>query len=164
MFIYSLKASTVKFFTVLTLSVIALVTLIVFIPKSDEAVSQSVYTDGQSVSFDKIKTNEDRISFLSQFGWEVEAEPAEEAQITVPAEFDKVFIAYNELQKQQGLDLGKYKKKKMVRYTYVVTNYPDYDGKVYANIIVYRNRVVGGDICSADTNGFLHGFALEKRS
>lgn len=162
MFIYSLKASTVKFFTVLALSVVALITLIVFIPKSDEAHSLSVYTDSQSVTFDKIKTNEDRISFLSQFGWEVEAEACEEAQITIPAEFDKVFIAYNELQKQQGLDLGKYKKKKMVRYTYVVTNYPDYDGKVYANIIIYRNRVVGGDICSADTNGFLHGFTLEK--
>ena len=32
----------------------------------------------------------------------------------------------------------------MTRYTYKVLNYPNYDGTVYANILVYRNRVVAG--------------------
>jgi len=32
------------------------------------------------------------------------------------------------------------------------------EGKVYANILVYRNKVIGGDICSADASGFIHGF------
>ena len=45
-----------------------------------------------------------------------------------------------------------------MRYTYEVTNYEDYDGVVYANLIVYRGRVIGGDICSADVTGFIHGF------
>ena len=39
-----------------------------------------------------------------------------------------------------------------------MTNYPDYEGTVYANVLVYRNRVIGGDICSADVSGFVHGF------
>ena len=45
-----------------------------------------------------------------------------------------------------------------MRYTYEITNYPDYKGTVYANLIVYRDRIIGGDICTADVNGFIHGF------
>ena len=36
--------------------------------------------------------------------------------------------------------------------------YPEYEGKVFANVLVYRGKVVGGDICSADVSGFVHGF------
>ena len=56
------------------------------------------------------------------------------------------------------MDLSKYKKKTVTRYTFVVTDYEGYEGTVYANVLVYRNRVIGGDICSADVNGFIHGF------
>ena len=45
-----------------------------------------------------------------------------------------------------------------MRYTYEITNYDGEDGVVYANILIYRNRVIGGDICSADVTGFIHGF------
>ena len=86
------------------------------------------------------------------------AEPVEVKTVTIPSEFDKVFAAYNELQKEQGLNLSKFKNKEVTRYTFSVTNYPDYDGTVYANVLVYRNRVIGGDVCSADVNGFIHGF------
>ena len=50
----------------------------------------------------------------------------------------------------------------MVRYCYNITNYPDYDGEVTATLLVYRNKVIGGDISSADVNGFTHGFRNEK--
>ena len=82
--------------------------------------------------------------------------PVEECEIVIPREFDKVMTSYNEIQKQQGLDLSKYAKKTATRYTYKITNYPDYNGTVYANIITYRNKVISGDICSADAKGFLH--------
>jgi hypothetical protein len=29
---------------------------------------------------------------------------------------------------------------------------------VLANVLVYRNRVIGGDVCSADVTGFVVGF------
>jgi len=164
MFVYSFKASTLKFAGIAALSLALLIVLIAIIPNmgsGTEKMSKSASVgevEAASVNFDKIKTNEDRIAFLAQFGWEVEPQPAEEATVTIPSEFDRVFVSYNELQKRQGLDLTKYKRKEMTRYTYIVTNYPDYDGVVYANLLVYRNKVVGGDICSADVNGFLHGF------
>ncbi|MBQ8448815.1 MAG: DUF4830 domain-containing protein, partial [Clostridia bacterium] len=84
--------------------------------------------------------------------------PIEEVEVSIPAEFDTVYIGYNDIQKAQGLNLAKYKGKEVVRYTYEVTNYEGYDGTVYINLLVYRNKVVGGDVCSADASGFIHGF------
>ena len=156
MFIYSVKASTLKFLGVICVSLVAIITLIAFVPAYGEG-SISASKDNE-ISYTGVKTNEDRIAFLAQFGWEVKGEPVEEREITIPSEFDKIFTGYNEIQKRQGLDLSDYKKKKVVRYTYEVTNYDGANGTVYANVIVYRNRVIGGDICSADVTGFVHGF------
>jgi len=160
MFVYSVRASSIRFFGIVTVSVLALITLVALIPTYEPVAAAAL---SESISYDKIKTNEDRIGFLSQFGWQVSSEPEEETTVTIPAEFDKVFLGYNELQKRQGLNLSKYKRKEVTRYTYTVTNYPGYDGKVYANILVYRNKVIGGDICSADVNGFIHGFSSDVK-
>ncbi len=159
MFIYSLRASTLKFFAVVCVALVTLITLIAFIPAygSDGGFVASASKDVE-IKYDGVKTNEDRIEFLKQFGWEVNPEAKESAEVTIPAEFDKIFTGYNEIQRRQGLDLSKYKKKNVMRYTYEVTNYEGATGTVYANILVYRNRVVGGDICSADVTGFIHGF------
>ena len=159
MFVYSLRASTLKFFAVICVALTALITMITFIPGYDTGELGYITTGTQKeISYDKIKTNEDRVNFLSQFGWQVKSEPVESAEITIPEEFDKVFTGYNEIQKRQGLDLSRYKNKNVMRYTYEITNYNGEDGKVYANVIVYRNKVIGGDVCSANVNGFIHGF------
>ena len=158
MFIYSLKASTVKFCAVVCVALATLITLIAFVPVAavDRDAAASMNAD---IDYTGIKTNDDRIKFLSQFGWQVEQEPVEVLEVTVPESFDKIFSSYNEIQKRQGLDLSKYKKKNVTRYTYKITNYDGYDGTVYANILVYRNKVIGGDVCSADVKGFMHGLA-----
>lgn len=156
MFIYSLKASTLKFFAVVCVSLVAVITLIAFVPAYGED-NISASKDGE-ITYTGVKSNEDRIAFLSQFGWEVKSEPVEKCEVTIPEQFDKIFAGYNEIQKRQGLDLSDYKKKKVMRYTYEITNYEGSSGIVYANVIVYRNRVIGGDVCSADVTGFIHGF------
>lgn len=159
MFIYSLRASTLKFFAVVCVALVTLITLITFIPDySSVSASADNREISKSYNYDKIKTNEDRVNFLSQFGIEVKPEPVESVEITVPSSFDKIFTGYNEIQKKQGLDLSKYKNKKIMRYTYEVTNYEGYEGRVYATVLIYRNKVVGGDVCSADVKGFIHGF------
>ena len=156
MFIYSLRASTLKFFGILCVALVTLITLIAFIPAQAQ---DSAETAGEvEIVYDGIKTEEDRVGVLRQFGWEVKGEPVKVAEVTIPSEFDKVFSAYNEIQKEQGLDLKKFKNKEVTRYTFSVENYPNYEGTVYANVLVYRNRVIGGDICSADVTGFVHGF------
>jgi hypothetical protein len=155
MFVYSLRASTLKFFGVILLSVITLIILIAFIPTIEPAPSSIAIADSVKITYTNIKTNEDRIAFLKQFGHNVNSEPTEEVEITVPGVFDRVMTEYNQLQRQQGFDLTKYERKKVTRYTYIINNYNGYDGTVYANILVYRGKVVGGDVCSADLNGFV---------
>ena len=156
MFIYSLRASTLKFFAVICIALVTLITLIAFIP----AYGESAPTSGEAaeIVYDGIKTESDRKNFLRQFGWEVSGDPVKVASVTIPSQFDKIFTDYNEIQKRQGLDLTDYQKKKVTRYTYQITNYEGSDETVYANLLVYRNRVIGGDICSANTTGFIHGF------
>ena len=161
MFVYSLRASTLKFFGVVCVALVSLITLIAFIPTytaGDPGADTDTSAQTISINYEKIRDNEDRVEFLSQFGWEVEDDPLETVEVVIPTEFDTVFAGYNEIQKAQGLDLAKYKKKTVTRYTYEVTNYPGYSGTVHANVIVYRNRVIGGDICTADMDGFIHGF------
>ena len=155
MFIYTLKASTLKLFAVICVALAAVITVIAFVPTGtdDLAVMQK-----NKIDYTGVATNENRLSFLGQFGWEAKKEPVNSVETTIPSEFDSVFSGYNEIQKKQGLDLSDYKGKKVMKYTYEITNYPGYDGRVYANILVYRNRVIGGDICSAEITGFIHGF------
>ena len=155
MFVYSMRAGTVKLIGIVCVALTVLITLIAFVPTytlSSETSANAEY------NYEKIKTESDVVSFLSQFGWTVDPSPVEVKTVTIPAELDKIFAAYNELQKEQGLNLSKYKSKDVTRYTFAVTNYPSFDGTVYANVLVYRNRVIAGDICSADPNGFIHGF------
>ncbi len=159
MFICSCKASTLKITAVLLLSLLLLSGLFVFATPTLSAAA-GVET---KYRFDGVKTEEDRQRFLKNFGWEVDESPVERVEFTIPAEFDRVMLGYNELQKELGLDLSRYKKKTVERYTYLVKNYEGYDGKVYCNLIVYRGRVVGGDVSSADPTGFAHNLERPER-
>lgn len=158
MFIYTMKGSTIRFFSIVAVALVVLVCLIVFIP-TPTPTTAAIADANESVRYDKIKTNSDRIAFLEQFGWNVSPESTEEVTLYIPNDFDTVMSSYNELQKQQGLDLSRYKGKEVTRYTYEITNFPDYDGTVYANIIVWKNKVIGGDICSADASGFIYSLS-----
>lgn len=158
MFICTVKANTLKFFAVIAASVIALCAIILAVPEYTPVSPKSIATSAEKYSYDKIKSEADVVEFLSQFGWQVDPSPIEEVKIKIPAEFDKVMNAYNELQRNQGLDLSKYRGKEVTRYTFRITNYPDYSGTVMANVIVYKKRVIGGDICSTDVTGFIYGF------
>lgn len=163
MFIYSFRAASLKFFGIIAVTLAALIAIIAFVPVYtqggvEDTPAASVNDQEVSYSYEKVRDVSGVVSFLSQFGWTVDGATAQSAKVTIPSEFDKVFAAYNEIQKKQGLDLSKFKKKELTRYTVEVTNYKDYEGTVYANVLVYRNKVVGGDICSADVTGFVHGF------
>lgn len=162
MFVYTLRANTLKFFSIVGVALIALVSLILFVPGYDVATTGAILKEKEKIRYDKVKDNADRMEYLAQFGWECNETPLEEVTLTIPAEFDKIMKTYNEIQKQQGLDLEKYSGKTVTRATYEITNYPGAEGKVLANVIVYKNRVIGGDICSSDVNGFIHGFAKPK--
>lgn len=164
MFVYSVKAAKAKMFGLLALSVVVVIAVVAMIPRyssgnivSDNGFEIPVVKEVPAKLFKNIKTNDDRIEFLRNYGLEVQSDPAEILEVTVPGEFDGIYSKYNEIQKVEGLNLEKYRNKQVKRYTYVVTNY-NYDGTVYANLLVYKNNIIGGDVCSADINGFVRGF------
>ena len=162
MFIYTVRANTLKFIGIIASAVLALCMLIVFIPAYEPATTAAIAASSAKYTYDKIKTDADAAAFLEQFGWTVDSTPLEKIEIRIPQQFDKVMNAYNELQKSQGLDLARYKDKDVTRYTFRVTNYPGYTGTVYANVIIYKNKVIGGDICSSDVTGFINSFQFPE--
>lgn len=107
-----------------------------------------------------VKNNEDRVSFLSSFGWTVDSEPYEVVEVVIPSEFDEVYKNYNELQEEQGYDLRDYCGKRLKRWTYQITNYPGRtDDTIFANIYIYEDQVVAGDVTCTSLMGFMHGLS-----
>ncbi len=98
-----------------------------------------------------------RVSYISNYGWEVSAKGEQKKNITIPYEFDNVFTEYNALQKKQGFDLEPFKGKTVEQYTYEVTNYPNEPEGIFLHILVYDGKVIGGDVCSLKPNGFMVG-------
>ena len=108
----------------------------------------------------KVKTDEDRIAYLESCGWQVNPEPIAVEELLIPEEFDETYTEYLALQESQGFDLTEYRGKRVKRYTYEITNYPTGESGVQAALLIYKNQVIGGEVLSAQLNGFLHG--LEK--
>ena len=153
MFVYSFRASSLKAFATISLALVILVALILTVPSYG-----ALEADADAISYSDVKSAQDAAKFLKQFGWEVSGDALETVEIKIPSEFDSVFTEYNEIQKRQGLDLGKYRRKNVTRYTFEVTNYPDTSGRVLASVIVYRGNVIAGDLCQSGSNGFVLGF------
>ena len=160
MFVFTFKASTLKYFGVMSLCVTAIVLTVVLVPSksiysgSDGAVIE-VYAERKKGDMSNVAANEDRIAFLESYGWSVESQPISQTEVVIPREFDEVYSEYNGLQKKQGLNLEKYRGKSVMLYTYKVTNAED---DAYANLLIYKNRVIGGDVSSASPDGFVYGF------
>ena len=104
-------------------------------------------------------TNDARVKFLTELGWEVTPSPAEASQVQIPKGEDPVFARYNELQKSQGYDLSKYAGKQIMRYVYKINNYPGAKEPVYATVLVYKDQIIGGDITDTTPGGKITGFS-----
>ena len=115
-----------------------------------------------TVTAENVRTNEDRVAYLAQFGWEVSAEPVQTQEVRIPTDPSDVFERYNDLQIAQGFDLHDYAGKTVRRYVYEVENYPNGDGQYYATLLICKGTVIGGDVCAAEKGGVMHGFAMPE--
>ena len=105
-------------------------------------------------------TNDSRVKFLEGFGWQVTPTPHETTQVRIPEESGEMFRRYNALQKGQGYDLSKFSGKKVMRYVYEITNYPGATEPVYATVLVYKDKVIGGDVTDTAAKGKIRGFQM----
>ena len=98
-------------------------------------------------------TNDQRVKFLEDFGWEVSASPAETSQVRIPKETSEAFDRYCLLQKSNGFDLAPYAGKNVMRYVYQIHNYPGATEPVYATLLVCKDQIIGGDITDTAAQG-----------
>lgn len=155
MFIYTVKSKQIRAILII-LFIVLTVSVLTFLSRD----SQNVAKDNSTLEV-KANNHSERMSFISQFGWEVAEEPAEVREVLIPENFDDVYTKYNEIQLKQNFDLTAFSGQRVKRWTYTVTNYPAYEGKdcIKINILVYGGSVIGGDICSVESDGFMHGFS-----
>ena len=116
--------------------------------------------DSTQTSAPAASSNDQRVQFLKNFGWEVTTSPKESSQVKIPKESSEVFDRYNALQKSQGYDLSQYAGKKVMRYVYQVNNYPGATDPVYATVLVHKNDIIGGDITNTAAKGRIQGFQM----
>lgn len=107
-----------------------------------------------------LSSNDGRVKFLTDFGWEVTTSPRESSQVKIPSESSEVFDRYNALQKSQGYDLSQYAGKNVLRYVYQINNYPGATEPVYATVLIYKNKVIGGDVTNTAARGHIQGFQM----
>ena len=119
MFVFSVHKRQVKLYILIACIVAVAIAFFVVSKKGVEASNNS------NMNL-KASTAEERIAYLSQFGWSVLEDPVEVKEVIIPETFDDTYMAYNELQKSQGFDLSLYAARRVKCWTYQVTNYPGY--------------------------------------
>lgn len=158
MFIVSLKANRKKVLLYILLALaVVLAAFVIFTGRSESAAAKKGAASVMAAD------NAQRIAYLKTFGWEVSEEPCEIVEVAIPTQFGDVYTEYNKIQKKQGFDLEPYAGRRVKRFTYTVTNYPGQTENIRANLLIYQEEIIGGDICSTKLDGFMHGFALPKK-
>ncbi len=108
----------------------------------------------------KLDTDNKKINYINSLGYKVDSTETFKIQnITLPLEFSDVYENYNELQKECGFDLSDYKGTTLVQYKIKLKNADGRDD-IYAHLLLYNNRLVGGDISTTAFDGYMKG--LEK--
>ena len=101
----------------------------------------------------KASDDEARVRFAAECGCEVEKKAESVKKVRIPQSFSKVYERYNELQKQAGFDLEQYKGCEATVYSYKVLKGGIAGQETLVNLIVYRDRIIGGDFSSSALNG-----------
>ncbi len=159
MFVLSLRTNKKRLIFILV-GIVAVLALLYFVVNREAPA----VNDG-AISL-KASTQQERLAFLSQFGWEIEEDPVKVEEVIIPAEFNEVYEKYNQLQLEQNFDLTKYAGRTAKQWTYKIKNYPGYGADcdfIYANILVCEGAVIGGDVSSQEQNGFMRGFDFPEQ-
>ncbi len=154
MYVVSVKLNMKRFLSAIAVICIAIAIVCVAFPqRSSDVLSSKVNKSG--------KTTQEHIDFLNAYGYNILEKPVQIQEIIIPQEFSSEYEKYNEYQKLSGFDLSKFKGYRVKKYTYKVLNYTDSQEEVVANILIYNDKVIGGDVCSTTLGGFVHGFIKE---
>ncbi len=107
-------------------------------------------------------TNEERVAYLEALGWQVEPQPIETLDLQLPERLEGEWDAYAKLQKGQCLPFSEFAGQAVKRYTYTVTNYPEIPQGVQANLYLWGDQIIGGDVIFTGQGGFQTDLAFPK--
>lgn len=89
--------------------------------------------------------DDENCTFLEQFGLS-SVKITDSCEVTIPSEFNETYEEYNELQKEIGLDLEKFKGKSAQKVTYELEN----SKTKYAVLLIYKGKVIGGHLTDGE--------------
>ena len=116
----------------------------------------------EETSAPALRSNDGRVKFLEDLGWQVTTTPTESSQVRIPEAGSQVFTRYILLQLSQGYDLSQFAGKKVMRYVYKIYNYPGASEPVFATLLVYKNQIIGGDVTDTAAQGKIRGFKMPE--
>ena len=151
MLVMTAKVDKKKIAIVLAAIVVVIAALVLLLGGGEDTPTSAVTS---------VVNNDDRVNFLSGFGWEVTTSPAESGQVRIPDQTSEVFERYNRLQKSQGYDLSNYAGTTVMRYVYKINNFPGATEPVYATLLISKNRIIGGDITDTSAKGTIRSFKM----
>ena len=158
MFVYSFKASSVKFIGVFVLCLLAATAAIIAMPGAGSLLNVNKFDGSAELMKIDASGENGRIEFIETLGYTVNDTNVSKQTSVIPKEFDIALEKYNNLQRSQGFDLTKYTGKKLTGYTYEVSSFPDGSTNAdnyLATVIVYGNKVVGADLCCVEKGDVL---------
>lgn len=154
MFVISLKLDKNKIYATLATLCLVIAAACVALPeRSHNVLNNNISNSAKSTS--------EHIEFLNAYGYNVNENPIQIQEIVIPSQFSETYEKYNEFQKLSGFDLVRYKNQRVKKYTYKVIDYDSVQDEVVANVLVYNNKIIGGDVSSTRLGGFTHGFIKE---
>lgn len=103
----------------------------------------------------RLVSTAERCAYLAARGYSADPASEEVKEIVLPREFDAILEDYNALQLSAGYDLRQAAGRHCRIYTYELIDCPDWDGRVFAVLYIFRGRVIAGDIHTASVEGFL---------
>ena len=156
MLVMTAKVDKKKIAIVLAAVVVVVAALFMLLGGEDSAPA--------STNITSVASNDDRVKFLTSFGWEVTNSPVESSQVRIPQETSEVFDRYNSLQKSQGYNLAAYAGQTVMRYVYKINNYPGAKEPVYATLLISKNQVIGGDVTDTAAKGVIRGFKMPSQT
>ena len=152
MMVMTAKVDMKKLLLILA-AVAALILSVILLAGQQDAAQTSAPATG---------SNDARVKFLTDMGWDVTPSPRESGRVKIPKETTEVFDRYNALQQGQGYDLSKFAGKTVMRYVYQINNYPGAKEPVYATLLVHKNQIIGGDITDTSVGGHIRGFRMPE--
>ena len=149
----------------LLVTVLAVAAVFLFAP-GDSSLSENALTEEgkEGTIVGEVMTLTDRTACLKQYGWLVDRDSEVEKEVQIPQTFDQVYEAFNDLQLLQGMDLHPYKGRNVKSFTYEILNYPDQSQPVFAELLVYENRIIGGEVFSSAPNAWQHGLSYDPEA